>query len=181
MGQHSLKNKMLGRDCQTLFFPPPPIPAVGLLQDQEALPGCIEMPSIRVIVDSREQGSSVVKALEKQGVEIVITTLEAGDYVADHNIAFERMTLEDILKSIFDDMKLFCQIRNLANSYERPVLIIEGEDPFFSGRTINPASIQGFLDKIVVPFRVPLLYTLNETETAGVISNMIRPEQPDEI
>ncbi len=139
------------------------------------------MPSVRIVVDSGEQGSRVVKALEEQGVEIVITTLEAGNYVADHKIAFERMTLEDILKSIFENRKLFSQIRNLANSYERPVLIIEGEDPFFSGRTINPAFIQGFLDKIVVPFRIPLLYTLNEAETAWVISSMARSEQLDEI
>ncbi len=139
------------------------------------------MPSVSVVVDSGEQDSRVVKTLEKQGVEIEITTLEAGDYVADHKIAFERMTLEDILKSIFEERKPFCQIRNLANRYERPVLIIEGEDPFFSGRTINPASIQGLLDKIVVPLRVPLLYTLNEAETAGVISSMARSEQPNEI
>jgi ERCC4-type nuclease len=181
MGQHSLENEKPGRDCQALFFPPPPILPVGLSQNQKALPGCVEMPPARVVVDSGEQGSRVVKALEEQGVEIVITTLEAGDYVADHKIAFERVTLEDILKSIFEDRKLLSQIKDLANNYERPVLIIEGEDPFFSGRTINPASIQGFLDKIVVPFKVPLLYTLNEAETAGVILSMARSEQPDEI
>jgi ERCC4-type nuclease len=135
------------------------------------------MPSIRIVVDPGELHSGVVKALEKQGVEIEITKLEAGDYVANHRIAFERMTIDDFIKSIFEDMRLFDKIKDLANIYERPVLIIEGEDPFFSGRTINPASIQSFLNKIVVSFRVPILYTLNETETAEIILSNIEHSQ----
>jgi ERCC4-type nuclease len=137
------------------------------------------MPSIRIVVDPGELHSGVVKALEKQGVEIEITKLEAGDYVANHRIAFERMTIDDFIKSIFEDMRLFDKIKDLANIYERPVLIIEGEDPFFSGRTINPASIQSFLNKIVVSFRVPILYTLNETETAEIILSIARRDQSD--
>ncbi len=139
------------------------------------------MPSVRIVVDPGELRSGVVKSLEKQGHEIEITKLETGDYIANHWIAFERMTIDDILKSVFEDMKLFSRIKYLANSYERPVLIIEGEDPFFSGRTLNPASIQGFLKTIAVSFRVPTLYTLNEAETAEVISSIARAEQSDEV
>lgn len=103
------------------------------------------MSSIRIVVDPGELRSGVVKALEKQGVEIEVTKLEAGDYTANHRTAFKRMTIDDFIKSIFEDRKLLSQIKDMANSYERPVLIIEGEYPFFSGRTINPTSIQGFL------------------------------------
>ncbi len=112
------------------------------------------MPSVRVIVDPGELRSGVVKALEKQGVEIEITKLEAGDYKANHQIAFERMTIDDFIKSIFEDKSLD-KIKELANNYERPVLIIEGEDPFFSGRTVNQGYIRNFLKKIAVSFRVP--------------------------
>jgi Fanconi anemia group M protein len=139
------------------------------------------MSSIRIAVDPEELRSGVIKALEKQGVEIEITKLEAGDYVANHRIAFERMTIDDFFKSIFEDRKLLSRIKYLANSCERPVLIIEGEDPFFSGRTINPGSIQGFLKTIAVSFRVPTLYTLNEAETAVVISSIARAEQSYEV
>ncbi len=41
------------------------------------------MASIRIVVDTGEQDSDVVKALETQGVEIEIKTLEAGNYVMD--------------------------------------------------------------------------------------------------
>lgn len=138
------------------------------------------MPLVRVIVDSRELRSGVVKALEKQDVEIEITTLEVGDYVASCRAAFERKTIDDFFKSLFEDRKLFSQIGDLASSYERPVLIIEGGDPFFSGRRVNPRSIQGILNTIAVSFRVPTLYTLNEDETAEVISSIARREQLDE-
>ena len=139
------------------------------------------MPSVRIVVDPGELRSSVVKALEKQGVEIEITKLEAGDYAANHRIAFERMTIDDLLKSIFEDMRLLSRIKYLANSYERPILIIEGEDPFFSGRTVNPASFQCFLKTVAVSFRVPAIFTLNEVETAEVISSIARAEQSDEV
>ncbi len=139
------------------------------------------MPSTRIVVDPGELRSGVVKALKKQDVEIEVTKLEAGDYVANHRIAFERMTIDDFFKSIFEDIRLFSQIKDMANSYERPVLIIEGEDPFFSGRTINPTSIQGFLKTIAVSFRVPSIFTLNEAETAEVISSIARAEQSDEV
>ncbi|HYN44520.1 MAG TPA: ERCC4 domain-containing protein [Candidatus Limnocylindrales bacterium] len=134
------------------------------------------MPLIKVVVDSRELRSGVVKMLDKQDIEIEITTLEVGDYIADNRIAFKRITIDDFLKSLFEDRRLFGQIKHLAGSYERPILIIEGEDPFFPGRTINPSFIQGFLKTIAVSFRVPTLYTLDEADTAEVISSIARAE-----
>ncbi len=138
------------------------------------------MQSVRVFVDSSEMHSDVVKALQKQDIEIEITTLEVGDYVTSGRIAFERMTIDGFLKSLFEDRKLFGQIEVMARSCERPVLIIEGEDPFLSGRTINPGSIQGILNTITVPFRVPIVYTLNEIETADVIANIAKSERNDD-
>ncbi len=139
------------------------------------------MPSVGVIVDPGVRHSGIVKALEKQSVEIEIKPLEAGDFVISGGITFERVTLDDLLKSIFEDGKLLIRIKVVANSCERPVLIIEGEDPFYSGRTIKPASIQGLLSKIVISLRIPVLYTLNEDETAEVISSIARAEQPNKV
>jgi len=84
------------------------------------------MSSIRIVVDPGELRSGVVKALEKQGVEIEVTKLEAGDYVANHRIAFERMTIDDFIKSIFEDRRLFSRIKYLANS---PYMLQVGHKP----------------------------------------------------
>lgn len=131
---------------------------------------------IGISVDFRELRSDVVKLLEKQGFEIEICNLEAGDYIAYNRIAFKRITIDDILKSIFKEKRLFGQIEHLAGRYQSPVLIIEGEDPFFPGRTVNPGYIHGFLKKLAVYFRVPAIFTLNEMQTAELISSITRAE-----
>jgi ERCC4-type nuclease len=134
------------------------------------------MPSPRLLVDPEEMQSCLLKIIEKQDFEIKIKELESGDYVVENRIGFKRMTVEDILKSIFGDAGLLGQIRNLAGIYECPILIIEGEDPFCSGQTINPGYCQNFLKTIAVSFRVPIIFTLNEAETAEVISSIVRAE-----
>lgn len=83
-----------------------------------------------------------IQVLENQDIEIEIATLEAGDYIVNHRIAFRRLTIDDILK----------------------------------GKMINLSFIKDFLRIIAVSFRIPILYTLNEAQTAEVISNIARDE-----
>lgn len=134
------------------------------------------MKRFKVVVDSRERDSGVVEALEKQDVEIEITTLKAGDYMVNHRIAFKRLTIDDILKSIFEGEKLSSKIGEMTSIYERSILIIEGEDPFFRGRTVILSFIQSFLKTIAVSFGASTLFTLNEAQTAEVISSIARAE-----
>lgn len=135
---------------------------------------------VRVVVDQRELRSGVAKELERIGVDIHLATLEVGDYVVSDRVAFERKDLSDLLNSWIHDKKLFGQIGDLAHSYERPVLIIEGGDPFSSGRQIHPAAIQGMLNTIATSFRCPTLYSLNPAETARIIHMIGKREQSDE-
>lgn len=62
----------------------------------------------------------------------------------------------------------------------RTILIIEGEDPFFSCRTVNPESIQSILKTIAVSFVIPTLFLLDEAETTEVIAGISKREQSDE-
>lgn len=134
------------------------------------------MKRYKVVVDSKEKDSGVAKVLENHDLEIEIATLEAGDYIVNHRIAFKRLTINDILKSIFEGEKLSSKIGDMTSIYERPFLIIEGEDPFCPGRMMNISFIQDFLRIIAVSFRIPILYTLNEAKTAEVISSIARAE-----
>ena len=132
---------------------------------------------MNIIIDHREMRSGVAEALVKLGAEIEITTLETGDYVVSDRVAFERKTVNDIFATLLERRELFSQLMDLARSYRKPILIIEGEDPFFFlGRRMNPRAIQGFLNTIAL-MRVPTLYTLNEAETAQVISMIAAKEQ----
>lgn len=86
---------------------------------------------MKIVVDQREMRSGVAEALEKLGADVEITTLEVGDYVVSDRVAFERKTVDDLFATLLERQELFSQLMDLARSYRRPVLIIEGEDPFF--------------------------------------------------
>lgn len=134
---------------------------------------------MKIIIDHREMRSKVPESLQKLGAEIEITTLEVGDYVVSDHVAFERKTVNDIFATLLERRELFSQLNDLAKSYRRPILIIEGEDPFFfSSRRMSPKAIQGFLNSIAL-MRIPTIYTLNEAETAQVICMIAEKEQAE--
>lgn len=134
----------------------------------------------QIYVDQRELRSSAAKELEKLNCNLKFVTLSVGDYIVSDRVAFERKDIDDLMKSWIEDRKLFGQVSDLAHSYERPVLIIEGGDPFFTGRRINPNAVQGMLNTIAISFRVPTLYSLNPAETAKIIYMIAKREQDTE-
>jgi ERCC4-type nuclease len=132
---------------------------------------------MKIIVDHRERRSKVVGSLEKLGADIEITTLKVGDYVVSDKVAFERKRIDDLFTTLLERRELFSQLEDLARSYKCPILIIEGDDPFFSlnGR-MHPNAIQGIINTIAL-MRIPAIYTLNEAETAQVITMIAEKEQ----
>jgi ERCC4-related helicase/ERCC4-type nuclease len=132
-----------------------------------------------VYVDQREIRSGVARALNRGGVDIVLSTLEVGDYIVSDRVAIERKTDMDFLDSIIDkERNIFRQLSDLARTYERPVLIIEGEN-LYTGRQLHPNAIRGVLASIVIDFGVPILNTRDEAETAEMIGTITRREQED--
>jgi Fanconi anemia group M protein len=134
---------------------------------------------MKIVIDHREMRSRVPEELVKLGAEIEVNTLKIGDYVVSDRVAFERKTVDDIFTTLIERRELFSQLMDMEKSYKLPILIIEGEDMFFfSGRRMNPKAIQGFLNSIAL-MRIPTIYTLNEAETAQVISMIAAKEQTD--
>jgi Fanconi anemia group M protein len=134
--------------------------------------------TVQVIVDQREVKSSVARELEKAGVEIMLHTLEVGDYILSDRIAVERKSCEDFTGSLIEH-RLFEQISNLARTYEKPVLIIEGES-LFNTRNLNPNAIHGALSSIALEFGVAVFYTRDAQDTAGLLKQIAKREQVDE-
>jgi ERCC4-related helicase len=127
-----------------------------------------------VLVDPRERDMG--KLLESLGLEVTLTVLQVGDYVLSDRLAVERKTAEDFVASIIDpERNLFRQISDLARTYQRPVLILEGRDLYT--RQMNPASIRGALASIAVDYGVPIIPTENQEETAAVISLLAARER----
>ena len=84
----------------------------------------------------------------------------------------------DFLSSLIEG-KLFEQIANLANAYEKGILILEG-DGLFTGRKINPNSIHGTLLSINLDFGIHVIYTRDAEDTASLIYQIAKREQVDE-
>lgn len=134
---------------------------------------------MKIVIDHREMRSRVAEELGKLCADIEIVALEVGDYVVSDRVAFERKTVDDLFSTLLERRELFSQLMDLVRSYRCPILIIEGDDPFFfTGRRLHPLAVQGFLNSIAL-MRVPTLYTLNEAETAQVISMIAAKEQID--
>ncbi len=133
----------------------------------------------RVLVDQREIRSPVARWLEKLGADIELKTLEVGDYVVSDRVGIERKTVEDFLSTLLDGRDLFGQISDLARTFERPLLIIEGEG-LYTARQINPNSVRGVLASIATDFGVPIIFSRDEEDTAALIHIMAKREQDAE-
>ncbi|NJD76201.1 MAG: DEAD/DEAH box helicase [Candidatus Methanoperedens sp.] len=135
-----------------------------------------EESPVKVFIDQREIRSTVARALEKLGVEIILKTLEVGDYVISDRVGIERKTAEDFLSTLMDGRDLFGQVSDLVCTFERPLLIIEGEG-LYTTRQIHPNAIRGVLASITIDFGVPVIFSKDEEDTAALISVMAKREQ----
>jgi Fanconi anemia group M protein len=132
---------------------------------------------VRILVDSREVRSEVVKHLRELGASIEIKNLDVADYVVSDRVGIERKTVEDFLNSIIQKDRLFSQISKLKSAYSRPLLIIEGENLYRGG--IHPNAVRGAIASITVDFGVPVLRTDNARETAEFILAIAKREQEE--
>jgi len=137
-----------------------------------------EIPEVKVYVDRREIRSHVAHSLENLGVEVILRTLEVGDYVVSDRVGIERKTAEDFLSTFLGGRDLFSQISDLARAYRRPLLIIEGEG-IYTKRQIHPNAIRGAISTIAIDFGVPVLFSKDEEDTAALISVIAKREQAD--
>ena len=133
---------------------------------------------VKVIVDHREYRSNVVRNLNSKGVTIDAQQLDVGDYILSSRIGVERKEVDDFLSSLIDG-KLFKQVKNLRDTYSRPILVLEGEN-LLTKRNINHNAIFGSLASITVDYGVSVLTTKNSHETADLLRVIASREQRDD-
>lgn len=128
----------------------------------------------KIIVDVREFNSNVVRELARKEIAIEPKTLEIGDYILSDRVCVERKEVSDFLQSIIDN-RLFVQIKGVKNSYQRAILIIEGEE-LFSARQISREAIYGTLATIISDFGIPIIFTKDAKETAEILFAILKRE-----
>ena len=97
--------------------------------------------------------------------------LNNGDFILSDRVIVERKTAEDLESSIIDK-RLFKQLKDLKK-YERPILIVEGNDYF----RLSEKIINGTMVSIMLDFNIPVIFTKDIEETANILIKMAEREQ----
>jgi Fanconi anemia group M protein len=132
---------------------------------------------IRIVVDHRESKNRVFERLMDFGAELVCEQLKTGDFICSDRVAIERKTIPDLLQSIIDG-RIFRQVSEISGCFERPLLIIEGSsDLLYTERNVHPNAIRGALASLAVDYKIPIIWTRNQNETASQIYWIAQREQ----
>jgi ERCC4-related helicase len=134
-----------------------------------------EYSKIKIYADYREKGSNILKYFSDLNITIELKRLEVGDYLLSDRVIIEYKKAGDFIDSILDG-RLMTQLRSLRR-YERPIIVIEGEEDLYSQRQIHPNAIRGALTTIAVSYGIPIVYTKNPTETAKFFLTIAKKEQ----
>ncbi len=129
-----------------------------------------------IFADSREGGSNVIKKIKELGLNIQLKTMTTADFVVSSRVGIERKTPKDFVDSIIDK-RLLHQLKDLKQNYEKPLIIIEGEEDIYSIRRIHPNAIRGMLSTIAISYGIPILQTKSPSETAELIKSIATREQ----
>ncbi len=133
---------------------------------------------IKIFADNREKGSGVIKELVDLDVDLRLEQLDCADYILSSRVGVEFKQMSDFCQSIIDG-RLLEQVKNLKNAFERPLIIVEGEEDIYSQRNIHPNAIRGMFATIAVSYGIPVLYTKNFKDTAALLNIIAKREQDE--
>ena len=127
-----------------------------------------ERERAKIIVDHREKNSLVISELMKRGHILEFAQLPVADYIV-RDIAIERKTISDFKSSLIS--KRMVNQLNELKQYPKHLFILEGLESrdLYKGN-IHENAIRGFLLTIALEFKTPIIYSLNEEDTAKYIS-----------
>ncbi len=149
-----------------------------LPKDQETLSKFDDKQKYKLYADTREKGSRLIKELVDLGFNIDLTRLNCGDFVLSSSVGVEFKTVQDFVDSIVDG-RLLSQLKELKQNFQKPLLIIEGEEDIYSVRNVNASAIRGMIATIVVDYAIPLFQTKNAKETSLLFNAICKREQEE--
>ena len=137
---------------------------------------------IEIFVDHREVKSGIPSALEDLGAEVIIKTLEVGDYHVSDDVIIERKTTSDFIHSIIDEPgHLYGQLADMMREYNRSILMIEGAPmDLYTERAVGANSIDGMILS-AARFDASMIWTLSADHTARMIYREAEHEQVDQM
>ncbi len=126
---------------------------------------------ITIVVDKRERNAELIAELERL-CSIRFEIMPSGDYLISENICVERKTVRDFESSIING-RLFEQISALREDYQRPILLIEGDE---SDSSLYHGSVYGAIVSAYIRYGVQVVRSRGPKESAELLYIMARQE-----
>lgn len=132
---------------------------------------------LHVIVDNREQKLMALLDKKKDVITYESKQLDIADIVVSSEVAIERKEGFDFVASIMDN-RLFEQLLRLKDTYQYPILLLEGlNNEVFENTGMKISSIYGALSFISYKLGISVIPTRNLEDTAIVIERIAYREQ----
>jgi len=141
------------------------------VRTQESKPQDKARPEIAI--DVRES-KDYEKILSSLGAKVQIQTLSIADFILSGRCAAERKSRADFESSIIDG-RLFEQARRLKDTYEKPLLIIEGSTDHDS--RIQKQAILGAYAALITEYSLPIFFTKDPNSTSQLLYSIAKYEQ----
>lgn len=146
--------------------------------DQQTLDSYDNDEDDKLVIYADDRENSVMKLLSQKDATVRSKRLDTADFLVSDRAAVERKTGQDFLDSIVDQ-RLFPQLDRMKTQFEKPILVIEGED-IYGHRNIHPNAVRGALSSIGLDYEIPILWTEDEDETAETLIALAKREQEDQ-
>lgn len=134
---------------------------------------------LHICVDSNEASGrrDIVNYLRLAGFDVEIRRLDVCDYVVSDRCGVERKDVSDFLGSMKDG-RLFSQARDMAEAYEKPILILEGRmSRAFKRSRMRPSSVYGALASLSLELGVSVIPTEDPESTSVLLHRLAYREQ----
>jgi len=135
---------------------------------------------LKIFADFREKGNSIFKELADAGVIVTLEMLDSADYVLSSRVGVEVKKVQDFVDSIVDG-RLLSQLKVLKQKFERPVVVIEGQEDLFAVRNVHPNAIRGMLATIAVSYGIPVIQTKDAKDTSALLIAIAKREQEKDL
>lgn len=139
------------------------------------MPDKSEYADVIIWADRREEQSKVVSILRRK-CDLRSRVLDVADYQLSERVGVERKRVPDFLQSLIDG-RLFEQLASLKQAFQKPLLLIEGEEDIYSERKMSERAINGALSAIAIDMGIPLLWTRSQLESARLLLAIAHREQ----
>jgi len=126
----------------------------------------------KIIIDAREP-SEYASLLQECGLLTERKTLSIGDFILSERTAAERKSRADFEASIIDG-RLFEQLSRLSATYEKFLLIVEGDAP---NSRLSRNALLGAYSCALCDFGASIFFTKTKKATAQLLSSVAKYEQ----